>query len=254
MGYLHDGHISLIRKSKKKADVTVVSVFVNPTQFAPNEDFEQYPRDMKRDKALLKREHVDILFYPNTSEIYGADFQTYTSVENITKILEGEFRPAHFKGVTTIVSILFNSVKPDFAFFGQKDAQQAEVIRRMVTDLKFDLKVEVCPIVREKDGLALSSRNVYLSDKERQDALVLNRSLKLAAKMIKEGKTDIEKILNEMRKLIGSVDSSELHYISIVDKKSFSIASFIKKGNWYYILIACKIGKTRLIDNLLVKA
>lgn len=254
MGYLHDGHISLIRKSKKKADITVVSIFVNPTQFAPNEDYNKYPRDIKKDKGLLRREQVDILFCPNASEIYGADFQTYTSVENITKILEGEFRPTHFKGVTTIVSILFNCVKPDFVYFGQKDAQQAEVIRRMVNDLKFDLKVEVCPIVREKDGLALSSRNIYLSEKERQDALVLNKSLKLGEKMIKEGEASTEKILNEMRKLIGSVDSSELDYVSIVDKKSFSIASFIEKGKKYYILVACKIGKTRLIDNLLIKA
>ena len=203
---------------------------------------------------MLQREQVDILFCPTVSEIYDTNFQTYTGVEEITKILEGEFRPAHFKGVTTIVSILFNCVKPDIAFFGQKDAQQAEIIRRMVNDLKFDLKVGVCPIVREKDGLALSSRNIYLSDKERQDALVLNRSLKLAASMIREGESHTEKILSGMKKLINSVDSANLDYVSIVEKKTFSMANSIVKAKRYYILIACKIGKTRLIDNLLIKA
>ena len=253
MGYLHDGHISLVRRSKKRADVTVVSIFVNPTQFAPNEDYNKYPRDIKRDKKMLRREQVDILFCPDVFEIYRTNFQTYTNVENITKILEGETRPNHFKGVTTIVSILFNCVKPDIAFFGQKDAQQAEIIKRMVNDLKFDIKVEVCPIIREKDGLALSSRNVYLSDKERQDALILNKSLRLGENMIKNGETSTKKILSEMKKLINSVDSSNLDYVSIVEKKSFSIAKSIEKGERYYILVACKIGRTRLIDNLLIK-
>jgi pantoate--beta-alanine ligase len=253
MGYLHDGHISLVRRSKKRADVTVVSIFVNPTQFAPNEDYNKYPRDIKKDRKMLRREQVDILFHPDVSEIYGTNFQTYTNVENITKILEGETRPNHFRGVTTIVSILFNCVKPDITFFGQKDAQQAEIIKRMVNDLKFNLKVEVCPIIREKDGLALSSRNVYLSDKERQDALILNKSLRLGENMIKNGETSTKKILSEMKKLINSVDSSNLDYVSIVEKKSFSIAKSIEKGERYYILIACKIGTTRLIDNLLIK-
>ncbi|MGA8262942.1 MAG: pantoate--beta-alanine ligase [Ignavibacteriaceae bacterium] len=253
MGYLHDGHISLVRRSKKRADVTVVSVFVNPTQFTPNEDYNKYPRDIKRDRKVLRREQTDILFCPDVSDIYRTNFQTYTNVENITKILEGETRPNHFKGVTTIVSILFNCVKPDITFFGQKDAQQAEIIKRMVNDLKFDIKVEVCPIIREKDGLALSSRNVYLSDKERKDALILNKSLRLGENMIKNGETSTKKILSEMKKLINSVDSSNLDYVSIVEKKSFSIAKSIEKGERYYILIACKIGTTRLIDNLLVK-
>ena len=152
-----------------------------------------------------------------------------------------------------MVSILFNCIKPDFAFFGQKDAQQAEIIKRMVDDLKFDVKVQVCPIVREKDGLALSSRNVYLSDKERQDALVLNHSLKLGGEMIKKGESRVEKILTTMKNLFVSVESADLDYISIVDKKSFSIVDSIEKGRHYYILVACKIGKTRLIDNLLLK-
>jgi pantoate--beta-alanine ligase len=254
MGYLHEGHISLIRKSKRKADITVVSIFVNPTQFAPNEDFENYPRDIKRDIKLLKREQVDILFCPNSSDIYPPDFQTYTSVERITGILEGAFRPTHFKGVTTIVSILFNCVKPDFAFFGQKDAQQAEIVQRMVRDLKFGIKVIICPIIREKDGLALSSRNIYLSFTERLDALVLNKSLKLAEKNIVDGEKDAERILTEMKTFIGSVNSASLDYVSIFEKKTFSEVKELKAGEKYYILVACKIGKTRLIDNLIVKA
>lgn len=254
MGFLHEGHISLIKKSKNRANITVVSIFVNPTQFAPNEDFEKYPRDIKRDKKLLRQEQVDILFCPDSSEIYQSGFQTNTSVEKITKILEGAFRPTHFKGVTTIVSILFNCVKPDFAFFGQKDAQQAEIIQRMVHDLKFDIKVIICPIIREKDELALSSRNVYLSLTERQEALVLHKSLKLAEKMIKEGETDAEKILNEMKTFITSIESATLDYVSIVEKKSFSEVNKLKEGEKYYVLIACKIGKTRLIDNIIVKA
>ena len=254
MGFLHEGHISLIRRSKKKADITVVSIFVNPTQFAPNEDFEKYPRDIKRDKRLLKREQVDILFCPDSSEIYQPEFQTYTTVERITKILEGAFRPAHFQGVTTVVSILFNCVKPDFAFFGQKDAQQAEIVLRMVQDLKFDIKIIICPIIREKDGLALSSRNVFLSFSERRDALVLNKSLKLAEKVIKEGENDTKRILTGMKSIIDSVQSASLDYVSIVEKKSFSEIKKLRGGEKYYVLIACKIGKTRLIDNLIVKA
>jgi pantoate--beta-alanine ligase len=254
MGYLHEGHISLIRKSKGKADITVVSIFVNPAQFAPNEDFENYPRDIKRDIKLLKREQVDILFRPDSSDIYAPDFQTHTSVERITRILEGAFRPTHFKGVTTVVSILFNCVKPDFAFFGQKDAQQAEIVQRMVQDLKFDIKVIICPIIREKDGLALSSRNVYLSLAERRDALVLNKSLKLAEKMIRDGESDAERILTEMKIFIDLVQSASLDYVSIVEKKTFSEVKKLKEGEKYYILAACKIGKTRLIDNLIVKA
>jgi pantoate--beta-alanine ligase len=254
MGYLHEGHISLIRKSKRKADITVVSIFVNPAQFAPNEDFENYPRDIRRDIKLLKREQVDILFCPDSSDIYPHDFQTYISVERITRILEGKFRPTHFKGVTTIVSILFNCVKPDFAFFGQKDAQQAEIVQRMVQDLKFDIKVIICPIIREKDGLALSSRNVYLSLAERLDALVLNKSLKLAEKMIIDGESDAERILTEMKIFIDLVQSASLDYVSIVEKKTFSEVKKLKEGEKYYVLVACKIGNTRLIDNLIVKA
>ncbi len=253
MGYLHKGHISLIRRSLKLADVTIVSIFVNPVQFAPNEDFEKYPRNLRRDKNLLRKEKVDILFCPAVSEIYKEDFQSYVEVISISQKFEGEFRPAHFRGVTTVVSILFNCVKPDFAFFGQKDAQQAAVIKRMVKDLKFDLEVIICPIVREKDGLALSSRNVYLSAQERKDALVLNNSLKLAAKMIKEGERQPSEILSEMERLIRSIKSANLDYVKIVRQDSFTEVESLETGLKYYLLVACKIGKTRLIDNMLIK-
>ncbi len=253
MGYLHQGHLSLVKQSQKYSDVTVVSIFVNPTQFAPNEDLKSYPKDLKRDKKLLVNEGVDFLFFPDARKIYSAAFQTFVEVEKITKTLEGEFRPTHFKGVTTIVAILFNSVKPDHAFFGQKDAQQAFVINRMADDLKFDIKIHVCPIVREKDGLAMSSRNIYLSTKERRDALVLSKSLNLAKSIIKSGRFSAKLIINRMMKVINSVDSSIPDYVRIVDAGSFSDVRNLKKGKKYYILIACRIGKTRLIDNTLIK-
>ena len=216
MGYLHEGHLSLITKSKKTSDITVVSVFVNPTQFGPKEDFGKYPRNIRRDKQLLKEAGVDYVFIPDMKEIYPDQFQTYVNVEKTTKILEGESRPTHFRGVTTIVSMLFNVVNPDKAYFGQKDAQQAFVIRQMARDLKFNINIVVIPIVREKDGLALSSRNVYLSGKERTDALVLNHSLIYARKMIANGSKDSAKILRGMKRMINPVDSSDLDYVSIV--------------------------------------
>jgi len=253
MGYLHEGHLSLIKNSKEKSDITVVSIFVNPIQFAPNEDLKKYPRDIERDKRLLKKYGVDYLFFPNEDDIYPKNFQTYVEVKNISKILEGEFRPTHFSGVTTIVSILFNLVKPDFAFFGQKDAQQAVIIKQMVSDLKFNIKIIICPIVRESDGLAMSSRNIYLSKKERSDALVLNKSLSEAVKNIRGGEKSSSKIEYEMLKIMNSVDSSKLDYIRIVESETFVEAKKLLKGSVYYILIACKIGNTRLIDNVLVK-
>jgi pantoate--beta-alanine ligase len=252
MGYLHEGHISLLKKSKEKCDIAVVSIFVNPTQFAPNEDFSKYPRDLDRDSNLLNQNGCDVLFYPDASEIYSDDYQTYVDVNEITKILEGESRPTHFRGVTTVVSILFNCVKPDYTFFGQKDAQQAAVIIQMVKDLKFDIKVIVCPIIREKDGLAMSSRNIYLSAKERKDALVLRQSLDIALSMIAKGEKKKEAIISAMTKHINSVDTSKLDYIQIVEAKSFKIADTLESNKQYYILIACRIGKTRLIDNELV--
>lgn len=254
MGYLHEGHLSLISRCRKTSDVTVVSVFVNPTQFGPGEDFGRYPRNIRRDKKLLESAEVDYVFIPGAEEIYPGDFQSYVNVENVTKILEGESRPKHFRGVTTIVSMLFNMVNPDYAYFGQKDAQQAFIIKQMAKDLKFNIKIVVVPIVREQDGLALSSRNVYLTDKERQDALVLNHSLIYAKKKISSGTRDAIKITAGMKRMINRIESADLDYVGITDALSFSPVKKLKHGRKYYILVACCIGKTRLIDNILVKA
>ncbi len=253
MGYLHEGHLSLITKSKKTSDITVVSIFVNPKQFGPKEDFGKYPRDIRRDKQLLKEAKVDYVFIPEAKEIYPDQFQTYVNVENTTKILEGESRPNHFRGVTTIVSMLFNIVNPQKAYFGQKDAQQAFVLQQMAKDLKFNIKIVLIPIIREKDGLALSSRNVYLSGKERTDALVLNHSLMYARKMISKGSRDTVKILNGMKSIINRANSSHLDYVSIADALTFIPVKTLQHGRKYYVLIACRIGKTRLIDNILIK-
>jgi pantoate--beta-alanine ligase len=253
MGFLHEGHLSLVRKSKELCNITVVSLFVNPIQFSPSEDLEQYPRDIERDKKLLIDEGVDYLFMPETDQIYTKNFQTYVNVEEVTLNLEGQFRPTHFRGVTTIVNILFNCVKPDYAFFGQKDAQQAAVIKRMVDDLKIRINLVICPIVREADGLAMSSRNIYLSANEGKDALVLNQSLNVAKEMINKGERKSATIILEMLSLISSASSSNLDYIKIVEANSFEVVDELEQGSEYYILIACRVGSTRLIDNELIK-
>jgi pantoate--beta-alanine ligase len=253
MGFLHEGHLSLVKKSKEKTDITVVSIFVNPIQFSLNEDLAKYPRDIEHDKKILKKAGVDYVFIPSVDEIYAEGFQTFVEVDKITRHSEGEFRPSHFKGVTTIVSILFNIVMPDYAFFGQKDAQQAAVIKRMVKDLKMGLQIIICPIIREQDGLAKSSRNIYLSPQERKDALVLSRSLKIAQTLIKEGDRNKTAIIRKMKEEISSVGSSALDYIKIVDAEKFEEIEGLSVGKKYYILIACKIGNTRLIDNILIK-
>lgn len=252
MGFLHEGHLSLVKRSKELCDVTIVSIFVNPTQFSPSEDLALYPRDIEKDDELLLEQKVDYLFYPDANEIYPENFQTFVAVNQITKKLEGEFRPTHFKGVTTVVNILFNCVMPHHAFFGQKDAQQAAVIKQMVNDLKMPVNIIVCPIVRETDGLAMSSRNVFLSEDERKDALALYKALQKAKKMIHEGERRVTLIISEMITTITNVKSSKLDYIKIVKSKSFEVREELKSSNEYYILIACKIGNTRLIDNELI--
>ena len=252
MGFLHEGHLSLIRQSKKTCDVTVVSIFVNPAQFGPSEDFNSYPRNAERDFELLETEGVDYLFLPSTEEIYPKNFQTLVNVENVTKNLEGEFRPTHFRGVATVVLILLNCVQPDFAFFGQKDAQQLAVIKQMVKDLNLDVEIISCPIIREPDGLAMSSRNIYLSTSERKEALILHRSLELAKKIISRGERKASFILSELNELFSKVPSAKLDYIKIVEADTFEIVDELKSGGEYYILIASKIGKTRLIDNILI--
>jgi pantoate--beta-alanine ligase len=253
MGFLHEGHLSLIKKSKEKSDYTIVSIFVNPTQFSPNEDLTKYPRDLENDKKLLVQNKVDVLFIPSEKEIYSSSFQTYVEVTRISNILEGKFRPSHFKGVTTIVIILLNCVKPDFAFFGQKDAQQIAVINQMVKDLKLDVEIISSPIIREKDGLAMSSRNSYLSEKERSDAAVLYKALMQAKNLITKGTKDSKKIISEVREIINNVKTSNLDYVNIVNADSFELSGKLEAGKEYYVLTACKIGSTRLIDNIKIK-
>jgi len=252
MGYLHKGHLSLIEESKKRVDITIVSVFVNPAQFAPNEDYSTYPRDLERDSELLEETGTDYLFIPSAEEIYPQDFQTYVDVSEITKIIEGELRPTHFKGVTTIVSILFNCVKPDYAFFGQKDAQQAAVIKQMVNDLKYTIEVVTCPIIREPDGLAMSSRNIFLSPQEREKALLLNKSLREAEEIIIAGERNTAAIVKKINNNFIKERSIHLNYIRVVNAETFKEVYKLETGKEYYCLIAAKVGSTRLIDNILL--
>jgi len=251
MGYFHEGHLSLMRIAKRKSDVLVVSIFVNPTQFGPKEDFKRYPRDFERDKRLLKKIGCDYLFYPEIKDIYPPGYETYVYVENSTKILEGSFRPMHFKGVTTIVAKLFNIVMPNAAVFGQKDFQQAAVIKRMVKDLNFPVKIIVAPTIREKSGLALSSRNSYLSGEEKNQALSLYKSLNLAKKLIESGERDSKKIKDKMRRFTLKESKAKIDYISINDSETLESLKKIKGS--IVISLAVKIGKTRLIDNITIK-
>jgi pantoate--beta-alanine ligase len=251
MGYLHKGHVSLVKEARENSDVVIVSVFVNPTQFGPNEDYARYPRDFEKDKNLLEVNSVDYIFYPDKSEIYSDIFKTFVEVSELSQKLEGEIRPVHFRGVTTIVAILFNIVKPHKAFFGQKDAQQA-AIKQMVNDLHFDVEVNVCPIVREEDGLAMSSRNIYLSPDERKKALILYNTLQYGAKFIEDGEMNPQIIIDNMRNQFSGIEDVTPDYISIVNAYTFCEPLFIEQGNEYYILIAARVGKTRLIDNFLI--
>ena len=253
MGYLHEGHLSLIRLAKEKSDVVITTIFVNPLQFAPHEDYDRYPRDFERDVTLAQSAGCDIIFYPSVDEMYPENFLTYVEVEKLTKVLEGEFRPTHFRGVTTVVAKLFNLTKPHIAVFGQKDAQQALIIKQMVRDLNFDIEIIVAPIVREPDGLAMSSRNVYLSESERKDAPVLYESLKLAEKLISEGERDSEIIIAKMEELIKSKPTAKIDYIAIVEPNTLERVQKLLEGNEYLIALAVRIGSTRLIDNTIVK-
>ena len=251
MGFLHAGHLSLMRLAREKADVLVVSIFVNPAQFEPGEDFDRYPRDIEQDERLCEQNHVDILFYPEKDLMYPADFMTFIITENLSTRLCGKTRPVHFRGVTTIVAKLFNIVKPHFVVFGQKDAQQALILRRMVIDLNIDLELIIAPIIREPDGLAMSSRNQYLNKDERQDALFLNRALTIAEKIITSGEKNSKTIKSEMMKIIHSAPLVNLDYIEIVDYNSLEPVDRIGKDT--LIAIAARIGNTRLIDNIIVQ-
>ena len=251
MGYLHEGHLSLIKTAKKHTDVVIVSVFVNPIQFGPSEDFDKYPRDPKRDEDLACFAGADVIFYPSTKEMYPKGYSTYVDVENLTEGLCGASRPGHFRGVATVVAKLFGIVKPNMAYFGQKDAQQAIVIKKMVKDLNMDVELKVLPTVREPDGLAMSSRNINLSGPERQDAFVLYLSLNKAESMIKEGEREAKKIIKAMKDLIEEKKSARIDYVSIVDTENLKPLGNI--SGEVLIALAVFIGKMRLIDNIIIK-
>ncbi len=248
MGYLHEGHISLIRAARRENDVVILSIFVNPIQFLPKEDYREYPRDFKRDFAIAETENVDIIFYPSSKDLYPKDYSSYVEVEGLSSILCGNSRPGHFKGVTTVCTKLFNIVQPDFVYFGQKDAQQVAVIKRMIKDLNMPFKIRVLPILREEDGLAMSSRNEYLNDTARDNAAVIYRSLKYAKKMFKDGESDASKIKSIVRKYIKKVSNVKIDYIEVVDSKSFKPIKRIKKKS--VLVVAIWIDKIRLIDNI----
>jgi pantoate--beta-alanine ligase len=251
MGALHEGHLSLARAAKKHVDVVVMSIFVNPIQFGPSEDLEKYPRDLAHDEELARSAGVDILFRPSASQMYPDGFSTYVNVEKLSDGMCGAARPGHFKGVTTVVLKLFSIVKPDIAYFGQKDAQQAAIVRKMAKDLSLDIDIKVLPTVREKDGLAMSSRNTYLSEGERKDAAVLYQALKKAEGLISGGEKDPLKIKAAMEAVIGSRPAAKIEYISLVDPKDLADLKVIS-GETLVALAAC-VGKTRLIDNIIVK-
>ncbi len=251
MGALHEGHLTLVREARRMCDVVVVSVFVNPTQFGPTEDFAHYPRDLTRDTALLTDYNVDYIFAPTAEEMYPRGFCTYVNVSGLSKLLEGETRPGHFRGVATVVSILLNTVRPDFAFFGQKDAQQSVIIKRMVRDLAFDTEIVVLPTVREDSGLAISSRNLYLTDEERESAAVIHRALAKAKENFKKGERHAAKLLDIVRATIETEPHARLDYVSIVDAETLEKLDKIDERA-VLIAIAAYIGKTRLIDNMVV--
>lgn len=251
MGYLHDGHLSLVRRSVAECDVTVVSIFVNPTQFGPNEDFDRYPRDLDRDLSLCESAGADFVFAPEVSEMYYPDATTKVTVAKLTEGLCGRSRPGHFDGVTTVVCKLFNIVGPDKAYFGQKDAQQAVVVKRMVRDLNIPVEIVEVPTVREPDGLAMSSRNVYLTPQQRQSALSLYKSLVAAKEMIDQGERSAAKIREHMREVLESADGVVIDYVEIVDANS--LESLETLVGTVLIAVAAKVGDTRLIDNIKVE-
>ncbi len=248
MGYLHEGHLSLVREAKRRNDRTAISIFVNPKQFGPAEDYNIYPRDFKRDAALLEKEGVDLIFYPGVEEMYPAGYKTYVEVEDLENKLCGRSRPGHFRGVCTVVLKLFNLIQPDEAYFGWKDAQQVIILKKMVEDLNLPVKIRPMPLIREEDGLALSSRNIYLNQQERQAALVLYRSLDLAEKMIKNGEREAARIRQQMVNLISAEPLARIDYVEIVDLQTLEPLTTIEGDA--LVAVAVYFGRTRLIDNL----
>lgn len=248
MGYLHKGHLSLVRESKKRTDVTVVSIFVNPAQFGPNEDFKKYPRDLEKDSVYLEKGGVDCLFYPDAAEIYPPGYRTYVEVRGLQDRLCGRSRPGHFQGVATVVLKLFDIVGPGFAFFGAKDAQQVLIIAKMAADLDFDIEVVTCPLVRDPDGLALSSRNIFLSPEERTAALVLSISLRWAERAVAAGERDAAKVIAGIRAAIDTEQLARVDYVEAVDPVNLEPLAEIRGD--VLIALAVFIGSTRLIDNI----
>ncbi|HEX8250403.1 MAG TPA: pantoate--beta-alanine ligase [Pyrinomonadaceae bacterium] len=248
MGALHEGHLSLVAEARQMCDVVIVSIFVNPAQFARGEDYEKYPRDLTSDAALLTEYQVDYIFAPDTEEIYHEGFSTYVYVEGLTETLEGVSRPGHFRGVATVVTILFNTIRPDFAFFGQKDAQQAAVIRQLTHDLGFDTEIVVLPIVREESGLAMSSRNAYLSDEERQKASIIYQALRKAKLAFREGERNAARLAEIVREKIQTEPLADVDYVALVDNETLEPVERIEDKS-VLLAVAVRFGKVRLIDN-----
>jgi pantoate--beta-alanine ligase len=251
MGALHEGHLSLVRTAKAQTDTVVVSIFVNPLQFGPKEDLNKYPRTFEQDCALLEKEGVEFVFAPATSEMYPPGAITYVDVEGLSDRLDGVSRPGHFRGVTTVVAKLFHIVQPDKAFFGQKDAAQSAIIRRMVRDLNFPVEIVVCPIVRESDGLAMSSRNAYLNPEERRQSLVLSRTLQRIVQVFDAGQRDSAELIAAGKESLATVPSLRLDYLSVVDPDTLEAVNEVRPLT--LVAVAAWVGSTRLIDNVLLK-
>ena len=251
MGALHEGHLSLVEEARQMCDIVIVSIFVNPTQFGKNEDFDKYPRDLTADAALLAEYNIDYIFAPNAEEIYPENFSTYVYVENLTETMEGQVRPGHFRGVATVVTILLNTIRPDYAFFGQKDAQQVAVIKRLNRDLGFDTEIVVLPIVREESGLALSSRNVYLSEQEKQAATILFKGLKAAKSAVREGERNAVWLAEIVRQKIAEEPLGEIDYVAVVDAETLEPVEKIDDRE-ILVAVAVRFGNVRLIDNTIL--
>ena len=251
MGYLHQGHLALVKQARSENSTVVVSIFVNPTQFGPGEDFKGYPRDVERDLRSLEKESTDIVFMPSNEEMYPEKYSSWVEVGKVTDLLEGSHRPGHFRGVTTVVAKLFNIIQPSRAYFGQKDAQQATVIEKMVDDLNMNLEVVVVPTVRESDGLAMSSRNIYLDPQERQAAAALFKALSLARQLHEKGEKNAERLRQEMTAVINKEPLAKIDYLSIADSQTLEELSEIDRTA--LASLAVRIGKTRLIDNVVLQ-
>jgi pantoate--beta-alanine ligase len=251
MGALHEGHLALVREARQMCDVVIVSIFVNPAQFGKNEDFDKYPRDLTADTAVLTEYSVDYIFTPSVEEIYPPNFSSYIYVENLTDTMEGAARPGHFRGVATVVAVLFNTIRPDFAFFGQKDAQQVAVIKQMTKDLAFETEIFVVPTVREESGLAMSSRNAYLTEAERQAAPIIYQALRVAKLSFKEGERNASNLAEIVRKRISAEPLANLDYVSVVNAETLQPLDEIEDEP-ILLAVAARFGQTRLIDNVII--